>query len=137
MEKTAGINGSDFLIKSFDVTEKGLNYHDNLHGNWKGIYDEVFKLMPATAFECGCGGMYHLMNIKKLLPDIIIGGCDLLQSQIDFGRRKFKVPNEILKNVSVRDFSASNGADGLGKHEFVYCHAVMMHLSQDRALPFF
>ncbi|KKN70802.1 hypothetical protein LCGC14_0426940 [marine sediment metagenome] len=136
MEQTAGRNGSDFLVKNSKVTDSGIKFQDNLHGNWEGIYSEIHKLKPQTVFECGCGGMYHLKNIKTLFPNIGVSGCDLLQTQIDFGTERFNVGQDLLKNVTARDFTLPNATDSLGLYEFVYSHAVMMHLSQEKGLKF-
>ena len=136
-----GIEEAPHLLRSFTVkksrlTENGLEFDDNFHPNWMQIYNSVYKCAPKSVFECGCGGLYHLKNIKIFFPDIKVAGCDLLQSQIDFGAKKFSVSDEILSNVSVRDFTSSTATDGLPKFEFVFSHAVMMHLSQKRALKF-
>lgn len=137
MERTAGKNGRDFLVKSWDFKPSGeIDFHDDLHGNWKGIYSAIHELKPKTVFECGCGGMYHLKNIKTLFPEVVVGGCDLLQTQIDFGAKKFNISQDILQNVSVKDFTQPDATDGLGMYDFVFSHAVMMHLSQERGLKF-
>jgi 2-polyprenyl-3-methyl-5-hydroxy-6-metoxy-1,4-benzoquinol methylase len=136
MERTAGPNGSDFLIKNFTVNDDGIEFHDNLHGNWKQLYSTLYSCQPNSVFECGCGGMYHLKNVRKILPEVEIGGCDLLQTQIDFGRKKFDVPDDIMKNVSVRDFTQPDATEGLSQYDFVYSHAVILHLSHDNAVKF-
>jgi hypothetical protein len=137
MQKTAGDNGSDFLIKSWEKTDNGVVFHDKLHGNWKGIYTAIYEKNPKTVFECGCGGMYHLKNIKTLFPDIEVFGCDLLKSQIDFGAKKFEIENDILKNVKILDFAAPEATNELSQYDFVYSQAVMMHLSREKCLRFF
>jgi SAM-dependent methyltransferase len=137
MERTAGHNGSDFLVRRWGRKPDGsLELLDNLHGNWKGIYSAIDEAKPESVFECGCGGMYHLKNIKTLFPDIEVSGCDLLQTQIDFGAKKFAVEQEVLKNVSVRDFTKPDATNNLGRYDFVYSHAVMMHLSGERGIDF-
>jgi 2-polyprenyl-3-methyl-5-hydroxy-6-metoxy-1,4-benzoquinol methylase len=136
MQATAGENGSDFLVTSFKETPNGVVFLDKLHGNWKQLYAAAFKLKPKSVFECGCGGMYHLLNMKKMLPTASVGGCDLLASQVEFGAKKFSVPKEILDNVSIRDFASEGATDGLGKYDFVYSHAVIMHISYDKAIQF-
>jgi len=136
MERTAGDQGSEFLVTSWNVTDEGIEYHNKLHLNWRVMYSAIYDCKPASVFECGCGGMYHLKNIKTLFPDIKVSGCDLLQTQIDFGAKKFDIGEDILKNVSVRDFSEPVD-DSLGKHDFVYSHAVMMHVSKEKGIKFF
>jgi hypothetical protein len=127
--------GSDFLVKNWKEQDGTIVYQDNLHPNWKAIYSEINRLKPKSVYECGCGGMYHLKNIKTLFPDVEVHGCDLLQTQINFGKDKFEVGDDILQNVTVGDFSAAD-TSSLGKYNFVYSHAVMMHLSRQKALLF-
>ena len=135
------IEEASHLLRSFTVnksrlTKEGFQFDDNFHPNWMQIYNSIYKCAPKSVFECGCGGLYHLKNINTFFPDVRIGGCDLLQSQIDFGVKKFNVPDKILSNVNVIDFTSENATDDLSKFEFVFSHAVMMHLSQNRALKF-
>jgi 2-polyprenyl-3-methyl-5-hydroxy-6-metoxy-1,4-benzoquinol methylase len=133
MEETAG---SDFLIKSFNVKNGEIQFTDRLHVNWKEIYQVAFQLSPSSIFECGCGGMYHLMNMRALLPHAKIGGCDLLETQVKFGGDKFNIPNDILNNIKIIDFSKNDAIEGFNKYDFVYCHAVVMHISYDKAVSF-
>jgi len=129
--------GSDFLVRRWGRSPDGeLELLDNLHSNWAGIYKMIDQLKPSSTFECGCGGMYHLKNIKTLFPDIDVSACDLLQTQIDFGAKKFNVGQDILANVTVRDFSKEDAAEDLGTYDFVYSHAVIMHISSEKALSF-
>lgn len=128
--------GSDFLVKKWAVTKGGIVFYDNLHGNWTGIYNKIYKLQPKSVFECGCGGMYHLKNIKTLFPKIDVAACDLLASQIKFGAKKFSVSEDLLEHVTVRDFSAEDATEGLDTYDFVYSHAVIMHISGDKAPQF-
>ena len=128
--------GSDFLVKKWEVKNKQLVLHDNLHVNWKNIYFEIFELKPKSVFECGCGGVYHLKNIKTLFPDIDVFGCDLLQTQIDFGKKKFDIGDDLFSNIKVKDFSKEDAIDDLELYEFVYAHAVLMHISHEKALQF-
>jgi SAM-dependent methyltransferase len=137
MERLAGKNGRAFLVKSWDIKEDGnIKFHDDLHDNWMCIYSAIHRLKPKSVFECGCGGMYHLKNIKTLFPNIDVSGCDLLQTQIDFGTKKFAIGRDILDNVKVKDFSLPNAIDDLEVYEFVFTQAVMMHLSQQKVLGF-
>jgi SAM-dependent methyltransferase len=137
MEKNSGINGSDFLVKNWEIIDGKLIFHDNVHENWEGIYSAVHRCAPKTVFECGCGGMYHLKNIKTMFPDIEVAGCDLLQSQIDFGAKKFDIPDEILQKVQVCDFSRAGATNNFDTYDFVFSHAVIMHISHNRAVKFF
>jgi hypothetical protein len=128
--------GSDFLVTNFERKDGKLVFGDNLHGNWMSVYSQIDELKPQSVFECGCGGMYHLKNIRTLFPDVAVGACDLLQSQISFGAEKFEIGEDLLKNVAVRDMSIPGAVEDLEQHEFVYSHAVIMHVSQEKAVEF-
>lgn len=125
-----------FVVKNSRLTDGGFEFKDNFHPNWMQLYTSVYECSPNSVFECGCGALYHLHNIKTFFPHIEVHGCDLLQSQIDFGAQKFGISDDILNNVSVIDFSSESATDGLPKFDFVFSHAVMMHLSQKRAKKF-
>jgi 2-polyprenyl-3-methyl-5-hydroxy-6-metoxy-1,4-benzoquinol methylase len=129
-------NGFEFLVTKFKKEADNISFEDNLHGNWKDIYVTIHRLKPRSIFECGCGGMYHLKNIRTLFPEIKVHGCDLLQSQIDYGAKKFDVPKEILNNVRALDFSNPKITDNLSRYDFVFSHAVMMHLPYKQASAF-
>ena len=126
----------DFLVKESKVENGEIIYMENFHDNWKDIYNLVNKLQPKKVFECGCGAMYHLYNIKKLFPSIQVYGCDLLSSQIDLGVNKFGIGQNITKNVKVISFSDPNATNGLGKYDLVFTHAVMMHIPYAKAKIF-
>lgn len=128
-------DGNDLFITDWYSNPKdegGIQFVDNLHNNWKELYNTVFKLNPVSVFECGAGGCYHLKNISVLLPDAKIGGADLLQSQIDYGRELSQLPERI--HVSQVDLTQPFSM--LRKFEFVYSHAVVMHLSTENAKAF-
>lgn len=132
----SGHQGSDALVKHSHATPDGIVYKDNLHGNWKGIYSAIHRLKPASVFECGCGGMHHLYNIKTLMPGVEVYGCDLLQSQLDWGKGFWNIPPHIVKNVKAMDFSKAAATEGMPQYDFVYSQAVVMHLSHEKALRF-
>lgn len=136
MEKTAGDNGSEFLITDFELKENHIEFKNKLHGNWKEIYTAIHQTKPSSVFECGCGGLYHLKNIKKLFPNVDVHGCDLLDTQINFGKNKFNVEPEIMNNVRVLNFATPEATKDLSKYDFVYSHAVMLHLSWDNTKIF-
>ena len=132
----SGNQGSDAIVKHSYATKDGLVYKDNLHDNWKNVYSTIRRLRPKSVFECGCGGMHHLYNIKKLMPGMQVNGCDLLQTQVDWGKEYFNIPSYISNNVSVLDFSQPNASSKLSKYDFVFSQAVIMHLSHEKALRF-
>jgi len=128
--------GSEALVKNSYTTKNGIIYKDNLHGNWKNIYSSIHKLKPSSVFECGCGGMHHLHNIKTLMPNINVFGCDLLKSQLDWGKNFWRISDNIVKNVKVLDFSNKDVTKNLFKYDFVFSQAVIMHISHKKALQF-
>ncbi len=129
--------GRTFLLRNWSVGPDGLPiFHDNLSEGWREIYSTAFSLKPATIFECGCGSMYHLHNLGVLLPQAKIYGCDLLLSQLYFGSLKWQLGHQTLKRVRILDFSQPDATEELGRYEFVYTQAVVMHLAFDKAVRF-
>ncbi len=115
---------------------KMLNAH-RLHPNWMELYDAVTELNPQSVFECGFGGGYHLKNIRSLMPDVEIGGCDLLPEQLEKAKEFSQLPSDIISNLFIADFTKYNAHEN-SKHsfEFVYSMAVVMHLSTENARSF-
>lgn len=105
---------------------------NNLHPNWKELYKVVKKLSPKSIYECGCGGCYHLKNIDYMLPHSIVAGCDLLQSQLDFGRKFSELSDKLV--TKVKDMTGL--IDVKMQYEFVFTHSVVMHLSTQNAIAF-
>ena len=126
----------DFLVKETKVENGEVVYRENLHENWRDIYNLVHMLKPNRVFECGCGAMYHLYNIKKLFPRIQVFGCDLLRSQIELGIKKFGIGEDITNHVKVINFSKPDATAGLSKYDLVFSHAVMMHIPYANAKVF-
>ena len=106
---------TDFNEKNGEIIFKE---DDHLNNNWKEIYAAAYNLKPNSIFECGFGGCYHLKNIHTILPDIKISGCDLLQTQMDFGIGFSNLPMSIIKNLNVMDFTQENLLYEVEKHEF-------------------
>lgn len=114
-----------------------LVFVDDLHVNWKELYDIIHKLKVESVYECGCGCGHHLINNQIINPKLIVNGSDYAQSQIDVGKRNFKLDGyEFSKRLKVIDMVNTTDTASLGKHEFVYTQAVTMHLSYDRAKKF-
>lgn len=129
--------GRDFLIRSWSVGPDGLPvFADSLSDNWKEIYTVAYAARPASVFECGCGSMYHLKNLSVLLPQTKIYGCDLLVSQIHFGSVKFNIGMDIMRRVRILDFTAADATEDLGRYDFVFTQAVIMHLAFGKAVQF-
>jgi len=127
-------DGLDFMVTSFNHVNDQLAIHDNLHDNWREIYHVAWELKPASIFECGCGAMYHLQNLHTILPDARVTGIDLLQSQIAFGKEFIGIDQTIADNILIGDFSAEINIKE--SFEFVFSHAVIMHLNTERAQNF-
>lgn len=101
----------------------------NLHPNWKELYQCILSLRVGTAFECGCGGGYHMHNIKTISPNTHVYGCDLLDTQLDLALEWAGVANAFQMDMT-KDITHN------GRYEFVYSHAVIMHLSTENAIRF-
>ncbi len=130
----------DFFITEFSIDPKYLNIRfsekDNLHQNWKELYHTAYQVRPKSVFECGCGGGYHLQNLHLILQkDTIIGGCDLLQTQLSYAEGfSTKLPQEVFDRLQVLDLAQEIEVEK--QYEFVFSHAVVMHLSTSRAYTF-
>lgn len=127
----------DLLISSVDRDANGdIVFKDNLHPNWMKLYHTVDKLKVNSAFECGCGSVQHLINLRKLNPEIVLRGCDYAQSQIDLGYKYFDLSSyDFAPHLEVRDLTKDIPEDH-PKFEFVYTQAVTMHLAHTRAMKF-
>lgn len=110
---------------------------DNLHPNWKEIYNFVIEKKIQSVFECGCGSGQHLKNINIINPSVELNGCDLLQSQLDFGINGLHIEPFILKNVTTTDLSIDGAYQKFNKTvDMVYTQAVLMHLNTTKAISF-
>ena len=125
----------DFLIKKSFLKKKKIVWKDNIHPFNKVIYEKIVKLNVKSVFECGCAGGHHIYNIKKLLPDIKVSGCELLQSQVDKMSEVMKIPKSIVDDIRVFDFIEDTFVSNKG-YDFVFTNAVTMHLGYDRAVQF-
>ncbi len=129
----------DFFISNFDVISNPENvkqteviFRDNLHDNWKEIYQAAHLVQPKSIYEVGFGAGYHLYNLHKLLPDAVITGCDLLQKQLEKTREFSALPEDIVGSLHVRDIT--KGIPIATQYEFVFAHTVIMHLSTEHAV---
>lgn len=125
-------DGIDFFIKQDD--EGRIVNMNRLHPNWMELYDTVQALSPKSVFECGFGGGYHLKNIRTLLPDCHIHGCDLLQEQYQKALMFSELPQDIAYNLVIADMTKEDSVSG--RYDFVYSMAVVMHLSTENAKAF-
>jgi len=137
LEHISNVDNQEFFITSYNESENGkIKFENNLHPNWMEVYSLVYDLKPKSVFECGFGGCYHLKNIKKILPDSKIGGIDLLEDQLKLGIEFSSLPKEIIDNLKVASFCDDITTLNIGKYEFVYSQAVVMHLSTNNAIKF-
>ncbi len=124
----------DLFVTSIDHNDDGLVFHDNLHDNWKDLYNLIYQLNPKSVYEVGCGSGQHLDNIHTILPFCELHGCDISLNQLNFGRHELYISQFIFANVTVDNFDLLDISDMLGKYSVVYSHAVLMHLNPVRAL---
>jgi len=109
-------------------------YSDNLHPNWKALYNQACTLEVSSVFECGAGCGHHLINLQKLRPELLINGCDYSQSQLDVGYKHFSLGEySFAERLGVVDMTDPEATQDLPVSEFVYTQAVTMHLAWDRA----
>ena len=128
---------NDLFVNEVSFKESDVVFKDNIHPNWKEIYSTVVRLNPKSVYEVGCGCGMHLMNIKKMMPHIEVGGCELLPSQVQLGITKYNLPNSIFRNIDFVDFTNTGNVKIFASPaEFVYSHAVCMHLSSEHAKSF-
>lgn len=127
-------DGNDFFVTKFDADNDGIVFYDNLHPNWMEIYYQAWKLKPKSIFECGVGACYHIKNLHTILPDSEISGIDLLQSQLDLGKKFSDLPDDIFNKLFALDFTSGISIED--QYEFVYTQAVIMHLSTENARRF-
>ena len=120
----------EYLVNNFHLENGELIIDDNIHENAKDIYTSIYRLKPKSVFEAGCGPGYHLRNIKLTSPEIDVAGCDINKEQIALGKRLFSIPTTLSHRLYIHDLVASPFP---GEYEFIFSHAVSMHLSWDRA----
>ena len=114
-----------------DYYDEGLVFKDKLHANFKELYQSAYKLGVQSILEVGCGGCYHLQNLRFLLPETEIHGTDISLQQIDFGRWFSTLPKDIDDNLFVMNVAKRIPER---KYEFVFTQAVVMHQSTDNAM---
>ena len=132
-----GRDNLDLLIENSTFDGSSVIYNDNLHDNWKELYNQICSLSVSSVFECGVGCGHHLINIQRLLPNVVVNGCDYSQSQIDLGFKYFGLADyDFSSRLKVRDFCKEDATQDFEVSDFVYTQAVTMHLSYDKAKKF-
>ena len=112
-------------------SENGIEFKNNIHPNCKELYSIVYKLQPKSILECGCGACVDLKNLGIILPESDIYGIDISKDQLDIKNWYTLLPEKIDKNVCVMDITKETPNR---KFDFVFCNAVIMHLSTDNAI---
>lgn len=128
LEEIKKFDNNDFFVTNFAGDENGIEFEDKLHPNWMEIYSAAWSLKPKTILETGCGGCYHIKNLHTILPQAEIFGCDLLRTQLEFGRKFSELP----ESIKTWQHNMTSGPPE-GQYEFVFSQAVVMHLSTDNA----
>ena len=112
------------IVKGKIVLESSLL---PLHPNHKLLYETIYDLKPGSLLEVGCGCGDHLSNIQKILPEIEINGCDLLEDQMRFllARHPKLKTNANLFVHDITLFPPNIKVD------LVYTQAVIMHIQRN------
>jgi len=133
-------NDSDFIVKNARVENGKVNWNgESLHMNIVWIIDKILETNPKSVFECGFGGGHNIYSIGKLFPNIKMGGVELLESQVEFGRSYFNLPSSFYtdNNLSIGDWSIPGMYKDIeDKYDLVYTNAVIMHLNTEKAINF-
>jgi len=98
-----------------------------LHDNHKILYETIYALKPNSILEIGCGCGDHLINIKKILPEVKLNGADLSQKQLEF---LFSRHPELKKqaNLTVQDITIPGFKRD--KVDLIFTQAVLMHIQK-------
>jgi len=129
--------GQVFAAVNSKVLEDGtIKWNDPVHFHIKWLCEHIGRVRPTSVFECGCGGGQNLHNIGLLFPGIELGGADLVENQIRASAALVGTPQGIVDLLQVADLSAPGAWRELGRWEYVFTNAVLMHLAYDRAREF-
>jgi hypothetical protein len=133
------LNDGDYAIDGQTATFK-----TDWNGNMKQVVQQILWNRSAikSVYECGCGGGWNIYTIQRVFPDLDCGGSDLVQSQIDHGKKHALAAGQThapgfhdrLRQIDMSD----PGAPALvGRtYDLVFCQAVTMHLKDSRAVQF-
>jgi hypothetical protein len=135
------INMTDeFIIKNAEIKDGKINWNgDAIHPNIKFIMEYILKVNAESVFECGFGGGQYIYSIKKLFPNISVGGVELLDTQIEFGINHFNIDQEFFHNdrFSIGDWSIPDTHKLIAyEYDVLYTNAVIMHLNTEKAVSF-
>ena len=114
------------LSDDFKITNEKLEFSCNppLNNNAELLYKIIHDLNPTSIFEVGCGGGDHMYNLLKIMPDVEIKGCDLLQKQLDFLNERSP---ELKNKTAVHDITKWPVPLF---YDLIYTQAVIMHIQK-------
>lgn len=98
---------------------------DNLHPNFRAVYEIVGRLKPRSVLEIGCGGGDHMANLLRLYPDTEVRGVDRSPAQLALAAQRNP---GITGQVEVRDMTMP-WSTRWAQAELVYSQAVIMHIN--------
>lgn len=117
-------DGKYSIVKGKIILERSLL---PLNPNHKLLYETIYDLKSHSLLEVGCGCGDHLANLRKILPDTEVSGCDLLESQMRFLLSRH--PELKIKTILfVHDITISSPKY---KVDLVYTQAVIMHIQRN------
>lgn len=93
------------------------------------LYKTCINLQPKSILEVGAGAGYHLVNLSNLLPNVEMKGIDLLQTQVNLGKRIFPEYQDLIGKIAIGNFATNPLPHHLTLNaDLVYCQAVTMHI---------
>jgi len=115
------------LTNDFHIEDGKIEFTCDLplYKNHEILYKVIYDLHPSSIFEIGCGGGDHMFNLLKIMPEIEIKGCDLLQKQLDFlNERSPKLKGKtIVHDITKEPVPVF--------YDLIYTQAVIMHVQKD------
>ncbi len=98
-----------------------------LNKNHKALYETIYSLKPESVLEVGFGAGDHLVNLKKLMPELRLNGLDLLPRQMEFlFQRHPELKNQA--NLLVQDITDPKLKTI--KVDLIFTQAVLMHIQR-------
>jgi 2-polyprenyl-3-methyl-5-hydroxy-6-metoxy-1,4-benzoquinol methylase/glycosyltransferase involved in cell wall biosynthesis len=95
------------------------------HRRFKIIADEIAKVKPETILDYGCAHGHYVMNLKKVMPDVLITGVDIEQSNIDTA---IKWANE-SKVEGVEFYQGTHHSLDESKYDLIIAAEVLEHVT--------
>jgi len=98
-----------------------------LNESHRALYEAVYALRPHSILEVGCGCGDHLVNMKKILPEVTLQGFDLLEEQLQF---LFKRHPELKKQAHLAVQDVTSPSIKKDTVDVVFTQAVLMHIQK-------